>query len=130
MMTVRPIPYCKLTTVGSSNLGFIICLQGATITNYSFIQDDIIVSAGKERNASSSSSNPPWTPYISYKKNPEAPILDSFTNPDYFTGAFPTLFPFGIGGHLGDISGNRPKKVSLKDFAKYTMMHHSHMYAL
>jgi hypothetical protein len=54
--------------------------------------------------------------------------MNSYTEPDYFTAAFPTLFPFGIGGHLGDINGNRPETVSLQAFAKYTMLHHSLMY--
>ena len=51
--------------------------------------------------------------------------MSAFTDPDYFTAAFPTLFPFGIGGHLGDASGDRPEEVSLKAFARYTMLHHS-----
>jgi hypothetical protein len=53
------------------------------------------------------------------------PLINSFTEPDYFTAAFPTLFPFGIGGHLGDANGNRPETISLKAFAKYAMLHHS-----
>ena len=65
------------------------------------------------------------TPHISYKRAEGVPLLNSFTDPEYFTGSFPTLFPFGIVGHLGDASGNRPGKVSLQEFAKYTMMHHS-----
>jgi hypothetical protein len=44
----------------------------------------------------------PLNPHVSYKTVPGLPLLDSFTDPTYFTGAFPTLFPFGIGGHLGD----------------------------
>jgi hypothetical protein len=51
--------------------------------------------------------------------------MSAFTDPDYFTAAFPTLFPFGIGGHLGDANGVRPEEVSLKTFARYTMLHHS-----
>jgi hypothetical protein len=54
--------------------------------------------------------------------------MSAFTDPDYFTAAFPTLFPFGIGGHLGDASGDRPEEVSLKAFARYTMLHHSLLY--
>jgi hypothetical protein len=67
-------------------------------------------------------------PHISYKRAEGVPLLNSFTDPEYFTASFPTLFPFGIGGHLGDILGNRPGKVPLQDFAKYTMMHHSLLY--
>jgi hypothetical protein len=64
-------------------------------------------------------------PHISYKTTGELPPINAFTDPDYFTAAFPTLFPFGIGGHLGDANGNRPEEVSLKAFAKYAMLHHS-----
>ena len=64
-------------------------------------------------------------PHISYKTSQELPLINSFTDPDYFTAAFPTLFPFGIGGHLGDANGDRPEDVSLKAFAKYAMLHHS-----
>jgi hypothetical protein len=72
----------------------------------------------------------PVNPHVSYKSVPGLPLLDSFTDPAYFTGAFPTLFPYGVGGHLGDARGNRPQKVSLQDFAKYAMLHHSHLYVI
>lgn len=64
-------------------------------------------------------------PHISYKTSQDLPLINSFTEPDYFTAAFPTLFPFGIGGHLGDVNGNRPETISLKAFARYAMLHHS-----
>jgi len=64
-------------------------------------------------------------PHISYKTSQDLPLINSFTEPDYFTAAFPTLFPFGIGGHLGDGNGNRPETISLKAFARYAMLHHS-----
>jgi len=67
-------------------------------------------------------------PHISYKASHELPLINSFTDPDYFTAAFPTLFPFGIGSHLGDAKGGRLEEVSLKAFAKYTMLHHSLLY--
>ena len=75
-----------------------------------------------ERGALNDNSQPL---HISYKTIGELPPINAFTDPDYFTAAFPTLFPFGIGGHLGDLNGNRPEEVSLKAFAKYTMLHHS-----
>ncbi|KAH8650289.1 hypothetical protein BGZ60DRAFT_550735 [Tricladium varicosporioides] len=64
-------------------------------------------------------------PHISYKTTQHVPPMNAFMDPDYFTAAFPTLFPFGIGGHLGDTNGDRPEEVSLKAFARYTMLHHS-----
>ncbi len=47
-------------------------------------------------------------PHISYKSVLGLPLLDSFTDPAYFTKAFPTLFPYSVGGHLGNAHGNRP----------------------
>lgn len=64
-------------------------------------------------------------PHISYKTIQHLPAMSAFTDPDYFTAAFPTLFPFGIGGHLGDANGVCLEEVSLKAFARYTMLHHS-----
>jgi hypothetical protein len=54
--------------------------------------------------------------------------MNAFTDPDYFTAAFPTLFPFGIGGHLSDANGDRSEEVSLKAFVRYTMLHYSLLY--
>jgi hypothetical protein len=82
----------------------------------------------KDDGIGSSSDNPPYLPHVSYKTPHDLPLINSFTDADYFTGAFPTLFPFGIGGHLGDLNGNRPEKVSLQAFAKYAMLHHSLLY--
>jgi hypothetical protein len=62
--------------------------------------------------------------YISYKTSQDLPLINSFTEPDYFTATFPTLFLFGIGGHLGDSNRNRPETISLKAFARYTMLYY------
>jgi hypothetical protein len=51
--------------------------------------------------------------------------MSAFTDLDYFIATFPTLFPFGIGGHLGDANGNCLEEVSLKAFTRYTMLYHS-----
>ncbi|CZR69862.1 uncharacterized protein PAC_19762 [Phialocephala subalpina] len=43
----------------------------------------------------------PVNPHVSYKSVPGLPVLDSFTDPAYFTGAFPTLFPYAcLGNYL------------------------------
>jgi hypothetical protein len=52
-------------------------------------------------------------PHITYKTKQHLAPMNSFTDPDYFTAAFPTLFPFGIGGHLGDANGDRTEEMSL-----------------
>jgi hypothetical protein len=51
--------------------------------------------------------------------------MSAFTDPDYFIAVFPTLFPFSIGGHLGNANRERPEEISLKAFVRYTMLHHS-----
>jgi hypothetical protein len=63
-------------------------------------------------------------PHISYKTTKHLSPMNAFTDPDYFTTAFPTLFPFGIGRHPGDANRDRPEGVSLKTFTRYTMLHH------
>jgi hypothetical protein len=73
--------------------------------------------------AGTGSIDRPTIPHGSYKANGEGlPAIDSSTEASYFTGAFPTLFPYGVGGHLGDARGNRPQKVTLQDFTKYAML--------
>jgi hypothetical protein len=55
--------------------------------------------------------------YIRYSLNQSSSVLaNAWKDPLYFTSAFPTLFPTGLGGHLDD----RPLQVSLKAFAKWT----------
>ena len=85
-------------------------------------EDDAIDVQDDEEGAPNDNSR---LPHISYKTAQHLPPMSAFTDPDYFTAAFPTLFPFGIGGHLGDANGDRPEEVSLKAFARYTMLHHS-----
>jgi hypothetical protein len=58
---------------------------------------------------------------ISYAIRDQATLMNNWEDPSYFTGAFPTLFPTGIGGHLDQ----RPKAVSLKAFAQWALNHHS-----
>jgi hypothetical protein len=51
--------------------------------------------------------------------------MNSYKDKDFFTAAYPTLFPFGIGGHIEDDS-LRSEKLSLESFAKWALGHHSH----
>jgi hypothetical protein len=102
----------------------------ATLTSLQAIlqEQDLDCSAPNEERTTDDQDNERGTlndrsrlPHISYKTTRELPLINAFTDPDYF----PTLFPFGVGGHLGDANGDRPEEVSLKAFAKYTMLHHS-----
>lgn len=61
---------------------------------------------------------------ISYAIRGQATLMSSWENPHYFTGAFPTLFPTGLGGHLEQ----RPVPVSLASFANWALNHHSRRY--
>jgi hypothetical protein len=38
-------------------------------------------------------------PTISYAIRGQAALMNSWEDPHYFTGAFPMLFPIGLGGH-------------------------------
>lgn len=60
-------------------------------------------------------------PMISYTVHGTTTLLDHWKDPSFFTAAFPTLFPTGIGGHLED----RDIPVSLDAFAQWALTHHS-----
>lgn len=64
-------------------------------------------------------------PTLSYRIHGQATLLNHWDDPTYFTAAFPTLFPLGIGGYLEDRSLN----VSLSSFAEWALQHHSRRYA-
>ena len=44
-------------------------------------------------------------------------LMNDYEDAEYFTGAFPTLFPYGRGGHLPQ-SNERSIPVSLEAWAK------------
>ena len=60
-------------------------------------------------------------PMISYRVQGEAALMNAWKDPHYFTGAFPTLFPNGVGGHLD----KREVLVSLEAYARWALNHHS-----
>lgn len=51
--------------------------------------------------------------------------MSIYTDKDYLTAGFPTLFPFGTGGHLDE----RPTRTSLKEFVKWALQHHHRRFA-
>jgi hypothetical protein len=61
--------------------------------------------------------------YIRYLHS-GAPLRD-YEAPEYFTGAFPTLFPRGFGGHLEE----RKRNVSFDKWLKFLLLHHSRRFA-
>ncbi len=50
--------------------------------------------------------------------------MNDYEDPEFFTGAFPTLFPYGGGGHMPE-SNERRIAVSLEAWGKWLMNHHS-----
>lgn len=58
-------------------------------------------------------------PTISYAIRGEATLVNCWEDPHYFTAAFPTLFPSGIGGHLDQ----RTVPVSLVAFSEWVLNH-------
>src|SRR5947207_2627258 len=63
-------------------------------------------------------------PMISYAIRGQVTLMSNWEDPYYFTGAFPTLFPTGLGGH----KEQRPLVISLEAFVKWTLSHHSRKY--
>ena len=53
---------------------------------------------------------------ITYHHERQAQPLNDYKDPSFFTSAFPTLFPFRIGGHLREL-GNQKFNVSLTTWA-------------
>lgn len=96
-----------------------------------------ILNLGKERFGrgpppSSSGENPTSryiedVPVIRYVSNGRTVLMNDWQDPEYFTGSFPTLFPLGKGGHLPKPQ-ERTVPVSLKDWAKWALNHHSRRY--
>jgi hypothetical protein len=63
-------------------------------------------------------------PVITWIGNGHRVLMNDYEDPEYFTGAFPTLFPYGRGGHL-PASHERSIAVSLEAWAKWLLNHHS-----
>ena len=76
--------------------------------------EDTLGDQHRERNASK----------ITYTICGHATLMSSWEDPNYFIGAFPILFPNGLGSHLD----KRPIPVSLKAFAKWALNHYSRRY--
>ena len=67
------------------------------------------------------------TPVISWKGNGRLPLINDYDDSEFFTGAFPTLFPYGKGGHICD-PDQRSIPISLEAWGKWLLSHHSRRY--
>ena len=63
-------------------------------------------------------------PVITWVGDGRRVLMNDYEDAEYFTGAFPTLFPYGRGGHLPQ-SNERSIPVSLEAWAKWILNHHS-----
>ena len=63
-------------------------------------------------------------PTISHAIRGKSTLMSHWEDPHFFTAAFPTLFPNGIGGH----QDQRTVPVSLTAFAEWALSHHSRRY--
>jgi hypothetical protein len=63
-------------------------------------------------------------PVITWVGDGRHVLMNDYEDAEYFTGAFPTLFPYGKGGHL-PASNERSIPVSLEAWAKWLLSHHS-----
>lgn len=66
-------------------------------------------------------------PVVIYEQKGNALPLNDWDNPNFFTAAFPTLFPFGVGGH-GPKGYRRKIPLSLEEWAHWSLLHHSRRY--
>lgn len=64
-------------------------------------------------------------PVLTYQSRDYVKPLNDWDNPDFFTAAFPTLFPFGVGGYLTKKDEPGQIRISLQSWAKWTLSHHS-----
>lgn len=64
-------------------------------------------------------------PVIRYSSGGRVKLLNHWQDRNYFTGAFPTLFPVGDGGH----EERRQIQVSMKGWGQFLLNHHSRRFA-
>ncbi len=57
-------------------------------------------------------------PILSYKNSDRVVRLNNWENPEYFTTSFPSLFPFGIGGHVCTTRGSKKRNIPLELWGK------------
>lgn len=70
------------------------------------------------------SQEPVEVPVITWTSDGRRVLMNDYEDAEYFTGAFPTLFPYGRGGHMPEHS-ERSIEASLEAWAKSLLSHHS-----
>ncbi|PMD37128.1 hypothetical protein L207DRAFT_585483 [Hyaloscypha variabilis F] len=64
-------------------------------------------------------------PHIEYKQAFGIETFNSWTDYNYLLAAFPTVFPYGRGGHVQADRAKRPISVDLQEYANWLMRHHN-----
>jgi hypothetical protein len=78
----------------------------------------------RETTSDADAQRPVDIPVITWTGGNRLNLMNDYEDPEYFTGAFPTLFPYGKGGHL-PASNERKTNVSIETWGKWLMNHHS-----
>ena len=83
-----------------------------------------IINKPEERTSNADAQEAVEIPVITWVGDGRHVLMNDYEDPEYFTGAFPTLFPYGRGGHL-PAPNERSIAVSLEAWAKWLLNHHS-----
>ncbi len=65
------------------------------------------------------------TPILTYNNSGKVVPLNDWENPEYFTASFPSLFLFGIGGHISTTRGSKKGNIPIGLWGKWVLLHHS-----
>jgi hypothetical protein len=83
-----------------------------------------MINEGEHHSSESDGQEEVEVPVIVWESNGRRVLMNDYEDPEYFTAAFPTLFPYGKGGHIhGPDESHTP--VSLEAWAKWLLGHHS-----
>lgn len=63
-------------------------------------------------------------PILTYKNSGCVIPLNNWENPKYFTASVPSLFHFGIGGHVSTTRGSKIGNIPLELWDKWALLHY------
>ncbi|WP_375449087.1 DUF6570 domain-containing protein [uncultured Nostoc sp.] len=104
---------------GLNDLG---CLSGCLYTDADDARDHpttkLISALANHKDSETPIDPASEAPVLTYQSRGYVKPLNDWDNPDFFTAAFPTLFPFGVSGHLTKKDEPGRIRVSLQSWAK------------
>ena len=83
-----------------------------------------MINEGEHHSSESDGQKEVEVPVIVWESNGRRVLMNDYEDPEYFTAAFPTLFPYGKGGHIHSPDESHTP-VSLEAWAKWLLGHHS-----